>query len=145
MMCGFASDVTVRKTREEVCLTSVSRFKNTFETANVGIALIDSKGQTLESNPTLQAMLGYSGAELRRMPLEAFSHPQDRDADRIFSREIAAGTRDFYHLHKHLLRHDGTPLPVKLTLIALRDGSGNPDYAIALVEQAPGRQTAAPA
>ena len=35
-----------------------------------GIALIDSKGQTLESNPTLQAMLGYSGAELRRMPFE---------------------------------------------------------------------------
>jgi two-component system CheB/CheR fusion protein len=145
MMCGFASDVTVRKTREEVCLASVSRFKSTFETANVGIALIDGRGQTLESNHTLQAMLGYSGAELRRMPFEALSHPEDRDAASAFNQAIAAGARDFYRLHKRLVRNDGTPLAVNLTLIALRDGSGNPGYAIALVEQAPGRQTAVPA
>jgi two-component system CheB/CheR fusion protein len=144
MMCGFASDVTVRKTREEVCLSSVSRFKNTFETASVGIALIDSRGQAIESNHTLQAMLGYSGTELQRMPLQAFTHPEDLDADRAFNQEIAAGTRDFYQLHKRLIRQNGATLPVNLTLIALRDASGKPSYAIALVEQAPGRHPARP-
>jgi two-component system CheB/CheR fusion protein len=140
MMCGFASDVTVRKTREEACLASVSRFKSTFEATGVGIALIDSRGQTLESNHRLQTMLGYSGAELRRMPFEALSRPEDRDAASAFNQAVAAGARDFYQLHKRLVRQDGTPLPVNLTLIALRDGSGNPGYAIALVEPSPGPQ-----
>jgi hypothetical protein len=65
------------------------------------------------------------------------SHPEDRDAASAFNQAVGAGARDFYQLHKRLVRQDGTPLSVNLTLIALRDGTGNPVYAIALVEPSP--------
>jgi hypothetical protein len=44
MMCGFASDITNRKNREDQCQISVSRFKTTFDKAAVGMVLIDGQG-----------------------------------------------------------------------------------------------------
>ena len=49
MMCGFASDITEVKNKEEICLANVSRFKNTFENTTVGIVMIDEKGYAVES------------------------------------------------------------------------------------------------
>lgn len=140
MMCGFASDITERKTREVMCLDSVSRFKATFENASVGIALIDNQGYAVESNPSLKAMLGYSGEELQRIPFQNRTHPDDRGAEQVLNREIAAGTRDFYQLRKRLVGKNGDPLRVNLTVISIRDAAGKPSYRIELMEKVPMRK-----
>ena len=135
MMCGFASDITEVKTREEMCLADVSRFKNTFENTTVGIAMIDAKGYAVESNTALRTMLGYSAEELQSLPFQSLSHPDDRSAGLAQNRQIAAGARDCYHLRKRLVSKSGAALPVKCTVIAVRDAEGKMSQTIELVEK----------
>jgi two-component system CheB/CheR fusion protein len=137
MMCGLASDVTDRKSREEMCLTSMSEFRSTFEKASVGIALINNQGHAVESNATLQRLLGYDGDALRRIPFQDLIDPAGAAAYLECSRDVASGKRDFCQLSQGLIGKNGRALKANLTVIAIRDADRHPSYAIGLIEPVP--------
>jgi two-component system CheB/CheR fusion protein len=115
--------------------TNKLKFRSIFEQAPVGIALIDMKGNLLESNSRLGQMLGYSPDELGNQPLVEFSDPPDRDAELALFKEMAAGERDFFRLRIRLVCHNGQLLNVTLTAMLIRNAGGQPGYAIALLEK----------
>lgn len=113
---------------------SEARFRAIFADAAIGIALVDLAGRLLESNPALQRLLGYSGDELRDLAFTQFTHPDDVAADLELYRELVAGTRDHYQLAKRYLHKDGQVVWGRLTVSLVRDGDGQPLYAIGMVE-----------
>jgi two-component system CheB/CheR fusion protein len=135
MMCGFASDITNRKNREDQCQISVSRFKTTFDKAAVGMVLIDGQGRLVDTNTSLHTMLGYRSDELLQMPFQSVIQPKDVEADQRFEQEVAAGTRDFYQLPKYIVNKKGESVPVNYTAVSIRDVSGKPSYTIGLLEE----------
>jgi PAS domain S-box-containing protein len=143
MMCGFARDVTERKSREEKCLTSMSEFKSTFEKASVGIALIDNQGHAVQSNATLQALVGYDGEGLRSMPFQALFDPDGASAYLACSRAVASGERDFCQLTQGLIDKNGHAVQANLTVIAIRGATRQPSYVIGLVEPLPDQRSQA--
>jgi PAS domain S-box-containing protein len=58
-------DITERRRTERALRQSEERFRKTFENAAIGIAIGDEKGRVVESNPTLQAMMGHDEKDLR--------------------------------------------------------------------------------
>jgi two-component system CheB/CheR fusion protein len=112
------------------------KFRSIFETATVGIALVDMNGHLLESNLKLSHMLGYSAEELQQRPLVEFSDPQDHDAEMALFKEMASGQRDFFRLRKCFLCKSSEPLQVNFTAILIRDAGGKPGYAIGLIDEA---------
>ncbi len=54
------------------------RWQAMFQHSPVGIALADDQGRILSANPALQAMLGYTESELRRMTLMRITPVEDR-------------------------------------------------------------------
>ena len=65
-MLRTASD----RTQAEAALRdSEVRFRAIFEHAAIGIGLVDMQGRTIEANPALTTMLGYSADELHECPL----------------------------------------------------------------------------
>ena len=112
---------------------SRARWQAIFDGAAIGIALADTEGFILESNPALQAMLGYSADELCSLAFTDFTHPEDVAADMESFRDLAAGKRQQYDMNKRYIRKDGQVIWVRLMVSLLRSGP-EPRYAIRLVQ-----------
>lgn len=118
------------------------RFRITFESAAIGIACVDMNGRPIETNEALRKMLGYSGEELRAMVFTQFTHPEDIALDRFLFNELVQGKRDYYRIEKRYLRKDGQIVWGCLSLSMVRRASGDPDFAIAMVEDISDRKRA---
>lgn len=82
-------------------------FQTIFETAPIGIALIDKNGKPVISNHKLQEMLGYTDIEFSRMTFGDFSHPDDTVINMKLLNELLEGQIDHYVLEKRYFRKDG--------------------------------------
>lgn len=131
---GVSTDITARARSDAALRASEARFRAVFESAAVGMALVDLDGRPVASNPALQALLGYDTDELRGMTFAQCTHPDDVDADLALYRELAAGTREAYQLEKRYVRKDGAVLYGRLTVSLARDAAGVPQFAVGMVE-----------
>jgi PAS domain S-box-containing protein len=112
---------------------SERRFRLVFERAPIGIS-IGRDGIMSETNPALQAMLGYTGSEFARMHHTDVTHPDDHNS--IQQAELDAGSRDAFAVDKRYRRRDGSYIEVHANVaLDLEDGLG-----ISLVEDVTGRR-----
>ena len=121
---------------------SQARLQAIFDHATIGIALLDLEGRLLDSNPALQALLGYDAQALRGRHFKAFTHPDDIEADLALAAELIAGQRDFYSLEKRLVRKDGQIVWVNLHTSVIRDAEGELQYGLRLVDDITERKQA---
>ncbi|MCA9973051.1 MAG: PAS domain S-box protein, partial [Anaerolineales bacterium] len=118
----------VEQTRE-----SEARYRAIVEHAAIGIARVDMAGRPVQVNPAMQAMLGYSEAELSQMVFTEFTHPEDAANDMALYQELIAGDRNLYHIEKRYIAKDGRLVWVQLIASLVRDADGEPQFAIGLV------------
>ncbi len=86
-------------------MDSERRYRRLFETAKDGILILDAEtGQITDANPFLQAMLGYSHAELLGKTLWGIGPFKDVVASREAFRELQA---------KEYVRYDNLPLETR--------------------------------
>jgi PAS domain S-box-containing protein len=121
------SDITALRETEK-------RFQKIFEEAAIGMCLIDMKGYLLECNPAFQAMLGYSEEELYQKFTVDLTHPDDVAVTAQLFRELAEGKRDSFRLDKRYIRKDGRLVWAQVTVSLLRAASGEPQFAISMLE-----------
>jgi PAS domain S-box-containing protein len=113
---------------------SQARLQAIFDGTAIGIALADLEGRILESNPALQAMLGYTADELEKMAFTEFTHPEDVTADMDLYRELVAGRREEYSLNKRYIRKDGQVMWARLTVSLVRAREDRAPLAIGMIE-----------
>lgn len=130
-----------RETRQ-AARRSEEQFRAIFEGAAIGVALVGMDGKLVKANPALQGMLGYTREELTSMSFAGFTHPDDIRKDTRVYRQMAAGKRDYYQTEKRLLRKGGSLFWGNLTVSLVRDSAGEPQLAIAMVENIDGRKRA---
>jgi diguanylate cyclase (GGDEF)-like protein/PAS domain S-box-containing protein len=129
-----ARDITDRFETESALRESEERFRSAFEHAPIGMALADKDGRILRSNRAFSRMLGRQPADLVDVTIRDITHPDDwsDNADnirRLFSGEIAD-----YSLEKRYLHADGHIVWVSLSVSAIRDANGVPNYMIGQIE-----------
>jgi len=139
---GFVRDVTESRQAAQALRASEARFRAMFDGAAVGIALVDTDGRPLESNPSLQRMLGYEQHELQRMIFTEFTHPEDSETDMELFQELVTGKRDRYEMDKRYIRKDGGVVWAHLNVSLVRSSGGAPQYVIAMVEDITERKIA---
>jgi PAS domain S-box-containing protein len=101
---------------------SERKFRMVFERAPIGIS-VGRNGIMSETNPALQRMLGYTGAELARMHYTDVTHPDHLDLDA--QAELDAGSREAFVATKQYVRKDGRPVDTRAhVLLDLEDGLG---------------------
>lgn len=110
------------------------RLRAIFESAAIGIALVNTEGQVVESNPALQRVLGYSAEELEQLSFNDFTHPDHMKADWRLFRELINGERDFYQIEKRYRRKDSQIIWGRLTASLIRSEGGGAPYALGIVE-----------
>ena len=110
-----------------------ARFRAIFEYAGIGIARVDMEGKPMESNPALQAMVGYSADELQQMTFPEFTHPEDVEKDLSLYQSLVAGEREAYQIDKRYIHKDGSVIWARLIVSLVTDEDGQPQFAIGMV------------
>lgn len=127
---GLVRDL--ERTRREA-EQSERRFRMIFERAPLGIS-VGRDGIMSETNPALQRMLGYTGAEFAKMHYTDVTEPDDRW--RNVQDELDQGRRDAFSIDKRYVRKDGTVIDTHVHVaLDLEEGLG-----ISLIEDVTGRR-----
>ncbi len=112
---------------------SERKFRLVFERAPIGIS-IGRNGIMSETNPALQRMLGYTGAEFAAMHYTDVTHPDDHDL--MQQLELDAGSRDAFSIDKRYRRSDGSYIEAHVNVALDVDD----DLGISLIEDVTGRR-----
>ncbi len=87
-----------------------------FEYSNTGIVLMNSEEDIIFVNPTFSAMLGYRPEYLHEKKIEDLTHPEDRNQDREFMRQLANGEIHNFIAEKRFVKKDRNSLWARVSL-----------------------------
>ena len=124
-LCGICHDVTEQRRAEEALAASDARFRNVFDNAPIGMLLVEvGQGDALvtRANKALSCLVGYSNAELSRMPLSQIVDSADWSAMSATLEGALVETGTPSHIEIRLLAANGSS-PVVISA-ASRIGDG---------------------
>ncbi len=127
-------DITEQKKAEEALTESEVRFRTIYESAGIGISLLNSEGNPIDSNRALQNMLGYSNEEIKRLGSKGYTDPDYIDTDLRLFKELHDGRRHHYQMIKRYVSKDGGAFWGILSVSRLEPVIEDMPFAVAMVE-----------
>jgi PAS domain S-box-containing protein len=126
----------------EALRESELRYRRLHESITDAVVAVDMDGRILETNPAYEAMLGYTGGELRRLrDHELTPEPwHDFEAKVVAEQILTKESSEVYE--KEYRRRDGTVFPIELRRYLLRDRTNQPAGMWAIVRDITGRKQA---
>jgi polar amino acid transport system substrate-binding protein len=130
---GWVYDITERRQAEERLRVSETRFREAFDSAAHGMALVGLDGRWLRVNRALCHIVGYSEAELLVTDFQSITHPDDLDADLANVQDLLAGKIPNYQMEKRYIHKQGRVVWILLSVSLVRDANGNPLYFVSQI------------
>ncbi|HEY9062574.1 MAG TPA: MASE3 domain-containing protein [Pseudobacteroides sp.] len=131
----FISAVTYPyRTKVEELNISEERFRNAFEYAAVGMAVIGLDGKWLKVNGAICDITGYIKEELQKGMLENIIHPEDVKSYIDYTMQLLQGKIGYYHMEKRFIHKNGYPVWVLLSGSLVRDNTGCPIYFVMQIQ-----------
>ncbi|MBS2035626.1 PAS domain S-box protein [bacterium] len=140
---GVWHDITELR-RSDAALHEMDRqARIMFELAPAGISLSDPRsGRILDANQKFCAITGYDLEELLTKTVKDLSHPDDNQRQQPIYESVASGETAEYALDKRYVRKDQSIAWVRVHATILRDSSGTPNRAIAVIEDVTAKRVA---
>ena len=113
---------------------SEGRFRQAFEFAGIGMAIVALDGRWVRVNKSICDLVGYTEEELLQKTFQDITHPDDLAADLAHVRELVAGERRSYQMEKRYFHRDGHIVWVRLTVSLVRDNADRPVHFVSQVE-----------
>jgi diguanylate cyclase (GGDEF)-like protein/PAS domain S-box-containing protein len=113
--------------------TILSKSKGLFEQAAVSIALVTTDGRFLEVNQAFSNLLGYTAAELCQLRFTDVTHPDYVAGDRTSLQSLLNNSIPSFSKEKRYIRKDGSIIWGQVTVSAIREQAGDPEYFIAII------------
>lgn len=134
--------IAEQKRISQALVESEEHFRNAFDYATIGMALVSPKGNWLRVNRSLCEIVGYSEGELLVSDFQAITHRDDLGNDlaeiyRMISGEILTCQVEKRYIHK--LGHD---VWVSSSRSLVRDAQGNPLHLIFQIQDITERKRA---
>ena len=100
-------DISERKRGMAELAAAEALFRGAFDGSPWGMALTDSKGSILRANEALCVLTGYPDALITQMTLDALSHPEHVDADRVSTARLLHGEIRVHKAETRFIDADG--------------------------------------
>ncbi|MFB2892503.1 PAS domain S-box protein [Aerosakkonemataceae cyanobacterium BLCC-F50] len=130
------------KQTEEALKESEARFRNAFDYAAIGMAIVGLEGEWLKVNRSICEIVGYSESELLNTTFQAITHPDDLEKDVNLMQQLLAGEIRYYHLEKRYIHKLGYTVWILLSGSLVRDTEGKPLYFISQIQDITERKLA---
>lgn len=130
----LVEDIDESKKAAMALQESETRFRVMFDSAAIGIGMMDLNRRVIRGNLQARGMLGYTDEEIKNLDVLENTHPDDRILDQELFSELISGKRDSYLVEKRYKHKDGHWVWARSTLSAVKDSAGHPLYILALVE-----------
>jgi len=114
-------------------IESEERFRQSFEYAGIGMALVGLDGRWLKVNRALCELVGYPADELMAKSFQDITHPEDLEADLAKVQSLLAGREQHYTMQKRYLRKDRTIVHILLTASLVRTADGKPLHFVSQI------------
>ncbi|MCA0200334.1 MAG: PAS domain S-box protein [Proteobacteria bacterium] len=121
---------------------SESRFRNAFDSAAIGMAIVSLEGRWLRVNATLCKMLGYRTEEFLAADFQGITHPDDVLRDVANAKLMVEGLLKDYCVEKRYLRKDGAIVWVILSASLVRSADGAPLHFVSQIQDITARKQA---
>jgi PAS domain S-box-containing protein len=126
-------DLTQRKQAEQALQENEQQFRQAFDDAPIGMALILITGEFRQVNRSLCEIVGYSEAELLALTIADITHPDDHQTDAEYRQQLLAGTLRCYEIEKRYVRKQGDIVQTLLNVSLVRDATQQPLHFIAQI------------
>ena len=136
-----ARDVTERTETEEALKKSEESFREAFENAPVGVALVGLDNRYLRVNRALCEMLGYSKEELLTKGSFEVTYHEDLAASAARTRQALENGAGIYNLEKRYVRADGGVVWTLSSVSLIENARGEPSHFVSLAQDITERKT----
>jgi PAS domain S-box-containing protein len=117
-------DMTDAKRAMDALQQAEERFRKAFDEGPIGMAIVSLGGSFQRVNRALCEVLGYSAPELLGLAYEDLRHPDSVRAHGV--RALLAGETRSLTMEERLVRRDGEPIWISLSVSLMRDADGEP-------------------
>lgn len=122
-----------RKRSEESLRESEARFRENFEHAVVGMAVVTPELRFAQVNPALQRMFGYTESEMREMSIRDVTVPDDESSSISTFQKAISGDFDERTIEKRYLTKSGAVIDALVSFRIVRGVDGQALHSIAQV------------
>lgn len=136
-LVGVCQDVTELAEAEAARRSAELRFRNAFEHAPIGVALVDLESEgarPTEVNRAMMAITGYSAEELMSLGLDEITVEDDRGLDRSRRDQLLAGEVESYSVEKRCKHAGGHQIWCEVSVSLAPGTAGDRPYAIAQIQ-----------
>ena len=141
-MLGIVSDISEQNRASDALLESERRFRGSFESASIGMALVSTDGRFLEINRAFCELLGYDAETMITRTFQQITHPDDLALDLDYVDRTLAGEFDSYQMEKRYIRSNGSAVWVMLSVTLVRGADGTPLHFVAHAQDIDARKRA---
>ncbi len=121
---SVVEDISERKRAEDALRDREERFRQTFDQAPIGQAIVALDGRFERVNDALCRITGYGAEELAQLTFSDITHPDDRAVSLERTRQLLAGEVDSLQLDKRYVRKDGATVWVRTWPCLIKDAGG---------------------
>jgi PAS domain S-box-containing protein len=89
----------------------------------MGVTVLGPDHRFIMTNPTFQAMVGYTDTELKKLTAIDIAPSSHRDINRTLFKELQEGKRDHFELIKQLQRKDDKLIWIQLHVFGIPNGA----------------------
>lgn len=107
----------------------------------IGVGMAAFSGRWLRVNPRLCQITGYSEAELLQLSHQDLTHPNDRAVACAHQEALHAGCLHDYRMEKRLCHKKGHYVWVEVSVAAVRDAAGTPQFLVLTMQDINARKS----
>src|SRR6516162_8982098 len=100
-----------------------ARWQAVMDNPIMGVTVLGPDHRFIMTNPTFQAMVGYTDTELKKLTAIDITPSSHRDLNRTLFKELQEGKRDHFELIKQLQRKDGKLIWIQLHVFGIPNGA----------------------
>ncbi len=132
-MYGTHLDITELKRNEFEMAKSAQQFKNSFQYAVIGKAIVGLDGRWIEVNNQIANFLGYQPNELKNLTFQEITYPDDLESDLTKLKDLLAGKITHYIIDKRYIHKSGRIVWGKLAVSLVRDENNQPVHFVSQI------------